>query len=736
MSLVASPQTPIEQSGFMNVTSANNDEMADSDSSSDMSAIRIKVGEMSLNDSSPRTPINKRLFDNSDENIDNDSESAISSSSSSDDDYLSDRDVNTNETIILSPTNRRKTRTRTVEAHSPMKHVASSEKVRRNTDSMLEDAFIADKLKRRLGSRRETRLRRTIAYSGLSDFIMESIMEGGTLDAISAALPTDEKLCHAANIAFHACMAGYFGHLTDELVIRKLKHLFSESLERVEFRKGEYICRQDEQVEKLFVVEEGTVQFSCRGCGGDDDDDDDGYRNRQVAGDACGGAVLGELSLVYGIPAPSDIECITPCAILWAMDALSYRRIQAVVAKESLKKSQKHQSSAMLEEANDNEPTRVSQIQILRRKCSSFLDLQEESNRFDASDVAFGQLEKVSIIGKGAFGSVYIVEDKKKSASSTTSVGSDDDDDDKRYYSLKCMSKSSIVECGNEKRVLIEKHALQASVSSPFVISLFGTFQDEDSIYFLTDFIQGGNLMGHMINRDILPHEECVFFAANIVSGLTFLHSRGFVHRDIKPENCLIGKDGYLRLCDCGMAKRLPSTVQLPSGGTEVVTLAFTMCGTPEFMAPEFVLSTGYSKGIDWWALGCILSEMYSGRSPFEFDGDLKKTFKKVCLIGIGRESFAPPTELEQMGMEDALDFARHLLSKASDRLGRHSSRKVKDHKYFSDIDFEQLRKKLVKPPYLPRLAHAVDSSHFDVRPDDHEEIEPYTGSNDIFRDF
>ena len=242
--------------------------------------------------------------------------------------------------------------------------------------------------------------------------------------------------------------------------------------------------------------------------------------------------------------------------------------------------------------------------------------------------------------------------------------------------------------------------------------------------------------MGYMISRDILPHEECVFFSANIVSGLCFLHSRGFVHRDIKPENCLICKDGYLKLCDLGMAKRLPSTVQLPSGGTEVVTLAFTMCGTPEFIAPEFVLSTGYSKGIDWWALGCIVVEMYSGRSPFEFDGDLKKTFRQVCLIGMGRESFSPPEEMQQTGLEDALDFVQQLLVKASERLGRDSSRRVKDHSYFSQIDFEQLGNKLVKPPYVPKLLHATDASHFNIKPDDDEPVEVYTGSNSFFKNF
>jgi serine/threonine protein kinase len=608
----------------------------------------------------------------------------------------------TNVDAFASPTKSplRRTKTRSIEVPSPKR--SSMNRCERSSDSMLEDALVADKLKRRLASRRLSQVtnRRTIEYTGLSDFIMQSIMEGGSLDAISAVLPTDESLSNVANTAYHACMSGYFSNLKDETVIQKVKKLFMDSLERMEYQQDEYICRQNKQVEKLFVIEEGMVQFSCGG---------------EVAGTAGVGSILGELSLVYGVPAPSDILCITPCVILWAMDTLAYRRIQAVVAKESLKSS----SSV---EVSDG--PRESQIQSVRRRCSSFLDLQEENDKSEDMIIPLEQLEKVAIVGKGAFGSVYIVENKNSTS------------DTERYYSLKCMSKSSIVERGNEQRVLIEKHALQTCVKSNFIITLFGTYQDQDSIYFLTDFIAGGNLMGYMISRDILPHEECVFFSANIVSGLCFLHSRGFVHRDIKPENCLICKDGYLKLCDLGMAKRLPSTVQLPSGGTEVVTLAFTMCGTPEFIAPEFALSTGYSKGIDWWALGCIVVEMYSGRSPFEFDGDLKKTFRQVCLIGMGRESFSPPEEMQQPGLEDALDFVQQLLVKASERLGRDSSRRVKDHSYFSKIDFEQLGNKLVKPPYVPKLLHATDASHFNIKPDDDEPVEVYTGSNSFFKNF
>ena len=216
------------------------------------------------------------------------------------------------------------------------------------------------------------------------------------------------------------------------------------------------------------------------------------------------------------------------------------------------------------------------------------------------------------------------------------------------------MSKDSIVEHENETRVTIEKNALQLVTGCPFIITLFGTFQDADNLYFLTECVQGGNLISYMINKDILSHSEAMFFTASITQALIHCHKQGLIHRDIKPENCLIDADGYVKLCDFGMAKRMPNTVVLPSGGTEVVRLAFTMCGTPEFMAPEFVLSTGYDKGVDWWALGCIAVEMYSGRAPFDYDGDLKKTFKAVCLIGMGRKTLDVPKALKKKGMEHA----------------------------------------------------------------------------------
>ena len=322
------------------------------------------------------------------------------------------------------------------------------------------------------------------------------------------------------------------------------------------------------------------------------------------------------------------------------------------------------------------------------------------------------------MVGQGTFGAVYI-------ASATTEPD--------KSFALKRMSKTSIVERENEVRVLIERNALMAVKGCPFIISLLGTYQDKDCIYFLTECVQGGNLISYMIDKDILSHSEAMFYTYCIAEALVYCHNHGYIHRDIKPENCLIDRDGYVKLCDFGMAKRLPCTVVLPNGGTEVVRLAFTMCGTPEFMAPEFVLSTGYDHAVDYWALGCILVEMYTGRGPFDFDGDLKKTFKAVCLIGMGRKTLDIPKFLKKRGMECARDISERLLAAANNRIGSANPSEVLKHPYFDQLDKEELKEHKMQAPYIPTVADATDASNFkqDGEPPKEDPIQPFEGSSD-----
>jgi len=564
---------------------------------------------------------------------------------------------------------------------------------------MLEDAKIAGKLKRRLEVRKDQCTKQTIECKGLSAFMLEEITgvarkkssfhNTGRLDALAASGVTEMSLQGAADLAIKASMEGYFSGMKGGN-LEKATQMFKESLIREEYNADEYLCRQGDEGDKMWVLEEGKVAFIV---------------NKQlVAGSAHHDAVFGELSLVYGVPRTADILAKTDL-ICWSIDRLCFRRIQALTAKESLK-------------------TSASKIMTKFGKQASFLLDEQEQNQKLECDIKFEDLHRLAVVGQGSFGSVYITKcDTRPDVS----------------FALKRMSKASIVDHENEVRVTIEKNALQQVSDCPFIITLFGTYQDADNIYFLTECVQGGNLISYMINKDILTHSEAVFYSASISKALIHIHNKGLIHRDIKPENCLIDKNGYLKLCDFGMAKRMPHSVVLPSGGTEVVRLAFTMCGTPEFMAPEFVLSTGYDKGVDWWALGCILVEMYSGRAPFDFDGDLKKTFKAVCLIGMGRKVFDVPKPLKKKGMEDAASFCRELLTFASERIGCVSSADVLRHKYFTVLNLEELEERTLTAPYIPEVKGATDGSNFkndDDDPLDDEESEPYLGDQGIFVGF
>jgi serine/threonine protein kinase len=176
--------------------------------------------------------------------------------------------------------------------------------------------------------------------------------------------------------------------------------------------------------------------------------------------------------------------------------------------------------------------------------------------------------------------------------------------------------------------------------------------------------------------------------------------------------------------------------VEVGRGRTEISLLAFTMCGTPEFMAPEFCMSVGYDQGADWWAFGCVLFEMYMGRNPFDTGGDLKRTFKEICMIGMGKAKLQLHPKFKTT-FPDAANILENLLTHAAGRLGKMPN-DAQAAPYFKNIDFDDLRALKAEAPYVPSVRSETDLFYFEKGLEDikEEKTVPYTGDNEWCRDF
>ena len=194
------------------------------------------------------------------------------------------------------------------------------------------------------------------------------------------------------------------------------------------------------------------------------------------------------------------------------------------------------------------------------------------------------------------------------------------------------MQKAQIVASHQQRNIMNEKNIV-AECDHPFILKLMKTFADENSLFMLLELVQGGELWT-LLYEKFEALERCHwggfqipaarFFSSCVVSAFQYLHSMGVAYRDLKPENLLLDADGYLKVVDFGFAKRIPFYK-----GNVLSQRSFTLCGTPEYLSPELVLSKGHNKSVDYWALGCLIYELLVGTTPFQ-DQQQPKIFEKV----------------------------------------------------------------------------------------------------------
>jgi protein kinase A len=180
-------------------------------------------------------------------------------------------------------------------------------------------------------------------------------------------------------------------------------------------------------------------------------------------------------------------------------------------------------------------------------------------------------------------------------------------------YALKILRKPEVIRLKQIDHVRHERAILQDVAGHPFITRLIASFSDHDSLYMLLDYVPGGELFTYLRKLRRFDEDVARFYAAEIVLVLEFLHEAqdGIAYRDLKPENLLLDKDGHIKLVDFGFAKRLGS----PKAGHPVET--YTLCGTPEYLAPEVIQNKGHTSAVDWWALGILIFEFLTGYPPF-----------------------------------------------------------------------------------------------------------------------
>ncbi|KAL5003588.1 kinase-like domain-containing protein [Aspergillus recurvatus] len=276
----------------------------------------------------------------------------------------------------------------------------------------------------------------------------------------------------------------------------------------------------------------------------------------------------------------------------------------------------------------------------------------------------------------------------------------DDKTKPEKVYALKILRKADVIKLKQVEHVRNERRTLADVSGHPFITTLIASFSDSQSLYMLLDYCPGGEIFSYLRRARRFNENTSKFYAAEITMTIEFLHdAEGVVYRDLKPENILLDADGHIKLVDFGFAKQI--------GDRET----YTLCGTPEYLAPEVIHNSGHGLAVDWWALGILIYEFLVGQPPF-WDQNPMRIYEQIVEGHIRY-----PTN-----MSPAAQNIISLLCKTNpaERLGHISggSARVRTHPFFADINWDDLFYRRVKGPIIPRVDHPADTGNFEEYPD------------------
>ena len=294
--------------------------------------------------------------------------------------------------------------------------------------------------------------------------------------------------------------------------------------------------------------------------------------------------------------------------------------------------------------------------------------------------LTFSDFEKLKVLGKGSFGEVLLVKLKANN----------------KYYAMKILTKKQVKLRHQEVHTKAERD-LMVKINCPFIVNIKFAFQDNAKLYIITEFMQGGEMFFHLHKEKRFSNEKTRFYVIEIILAIEFLHKNKMLYRDLKPENIMVDSNGHIKLTDFGLSKMVKKTKEK----------AFTICGTPQYLAPEILSDEGYDNSVDWWSLGCVMYEMLVGKAPFRIP---KGSYLSADLY---RKKITIPEYVT----EEAKELISQLLvPNPRKRLGygEDGAQKIKEHRYFEGINWDDAWNKKLTPPFIPVLKSETDLSYFD----------------------
>ena len=332
--------------------------------------------------------------------------------------------------------------------------------------------------------------------------------------------------------------------------------------------------------------------------------------------------------------------------------------------------------------------------------------------------------ESLAIIGRGAFGEVHVCREKKTD----------------KIYAIKKIKKKILV-LKNQIIHILNEQIFMSRAKSPWIVELKASFQEDEYLYLVMEYLPGGDLMNLLIKKDILTENEAKFYLSELILAIESIHKLDCIHRDIKPDNILIDKNGHIKLSDFGLAKISDKLYEKDTekyknyinnkknneNEEEKMThnKNFSCVGTAYYVAPEVLNKKGYEKDIDWWSAGIIFFEMLVGYAPF-----CSKETNEVCFKVLNWKKFLKiPSKIKIS--EEAQDLIFKMINNSDSRLGKNGADEIKKHPFFKGVDWDNIRN--MKPPFIPILKNEYDTSYFEIF-EINEPFYPITDNNKFKR--